>query len=611
MSIQGSSHLAIEHSQLAYVGKDQHNTHVQGDLVQYFGREESWERTIWDEYRNIPTYGIHLKRSIGETLVKRWDQRKWRHLNACCKISIASISGEDKDSEFLYILYTGPDAFKAFQQDFEQFSCIKDINCIQLYGYNQGTKFPALVFHNTPVPVSHILEQNQFSPLLHTYIQHQSAVAQISSSNLDVCELWLDPRTGQLSRGLLVSWSLAWGTLAHGLNSNSTSNNPTPLSLQTYSDSTAVFNYLIQTLTASNILKGIIWSNRMTLRAIANKDIASVLSSLPGTIYNRTYHKIIARWPEDRKKWYFKLEGQWKIPDAMWESKVDMDNGLIRFTVLPLDIQDLQNQQFWLFYDLFGEWDEFAKSWLSQAHSVFSQLGICKNKWKKYAIMLCFWLVLEGQKRHLTQNNGDIPANKPLYLFILPVPRPSDSETIWNSWVTGSKYFWSFNSSGNQEVSEDLKLSFFSSRIMVRHVWWDHSAYNAIQQLHVSKGFDPKTLSLAQSLEFSILKVAGDEERFEELQDAESLSEATAGSSGPVIEGQVFTQSGSESREQSIMLMANRSYAVNASEANKAISDVVAPPTPDANINIGSPTVESDAGIKAPKLLKPLERNKV
>uniref|UniRef100_A0A0W0FRS8 Uncharacterized protein n=1 Tax=Moniliophthora roreri TaxID=221103 RepID=A0A0W0FRS8_MONRR len=611
MSIQGSSHLAIEHSQLAYVGKDQHNTHVQGDLVQYFGREESWERTIWDEYRNIPTYGIHLKRSIGETLVKRWDQRKWRHLNACCKISIASISGEDKDSEFLYILYTGPDAFKAFQQDFEQFSCIKDINCIQLYGYNQGTKFPALVFHNTPVPVSHILEQNQFSPLLHTYIQHQSAVAQISSSNLDVRELWLDPRTGQLSRGLLVSWSLAWGTLAHGLNSNSTSNNPTPLSLQTYSDSTAVFNYLIQTLTASNILKGIIWSNRMTLRAIANKDIASVLSSLPGTIYNRTYHKIIARWPGDRKKWYFKLEGQWKIPDAMWESKVDMDNGLIRFTVLPLDIQDLQNQQFWLFYDLFGEWDEFAKSWLSQAHSVFSQLGICKNKWKKYAIMLRFWLVLEGQKRHLTQNNGDIPANKPLYLFILPVPRPSDSETIWNSWVTGSKYFWSFNSSGNQEVSEDLELSFFSSRIMVRHVWWDHSAYNAIQQLHVSKGFDPKTLSLPQSLEFSILKVAGDEERFEELQDAESLSEATAGSSGPVIESQVFTQSGSESREQSIMLMANRSYAVNASEANEAISDVVAPPTPDANINIGSPTVESDAGIKASKLLKPLERNKV
>uniref|UniRef100_A0A0W0G9T6 Uncharacterized protein n=1 Tax=Moniliophthora roreri TaxID=221103 RepID=A0A0W0G9T6_MONRR len=557
--IQGSSRFTIENSQLTNVRRDQYNTHV---LNQYFNREERQEWTIWDEYRNVPTCEVRLKRRVGETLVKRWHQKNWRHLNACRKISIASISGEDKDSEFLYILYTGPDAMRAFQQDFEQFSSIKDINYVQLYGYNQGTTFPALVFHNAPVPVSHILEQNQFSPLLYTYIQYQSAVVQIASNNQDIRELWLDPRTGQLSRGPFVDWSLAWGWFALGLNSNSTSNNPTPLSLQAYHDSTAVFNYLIQTLTMDDFLCGIVWFNRIIYESIANKDIATVLSSLPGTIYKRTYYEIIARWPGDRKKWYYKLFHQDNVPDTMWKSKVDMDDGSLRFTVLPSDIQSLQDRQFQLYYDLLGEWNEFAESWLSQAHNVFSQLGICEDEWGEYTILNMFWLNWECQKKHPMQNNSDIPANKPLYLFIQPIPRPSDSETIWNSWVMGSKYFWSFDSSGHQRMAEHLQvfleLPSFTCWIEVEHLWWNHSAYNVIQQLHVFKGLNPKTLSLTQSLNCSILEVVGDEKRFEELQDAESLSEATAGSSSLVIEAYIPTQSGIDSEDPSITSIGDR-----------------------------------------------------
>ncbi|EEB99043.1 hypothetical protein MPER_01341, partial [Moniliophthora perniciosa FA553] len=105
MSIQGSSSLTIQHSQLTNVGRDQH-------IVQYINQEERQGWSIWDDYHNIPTCKVRLKRSVGETLVERWEQKKWRHLNACRKISIASITGEDKDSEFLYILYTGPDALK-------------------------------------------------------------------------------------------------------------------------------------------------------------------------------------------------------------------------------------------------------------------------------------------------------------------------------------------------------------------------------------------------------------------------------------------------------------------------------------------------------------------
>uniref|UniRef100_A0A0W0ETY3 Uncharacterized protein n=1 Tax=Moniliophthora roreri TaxID=221103 RepID=A0A0W0ETY3_MONRR len=234
-------------------------------------------------------------------------------------------------------------ALVAFQQDFEQFSCIKDINCVQLYGYNLETLLPALVFHDAPVPFSQIFEQNQLSPLLYTYICCQFGVAQIASSDLDICKLWINPRTGQPSRGPFVGLSQDIAYLAFGLISRSTSNNPT-LSLQTYSDSTTIFNYLIQTLTTHNILKGIAQSSRVIIQFMANKDITSVLSSLPGTIYHRTHHEIIARWPEDRKKWYYKLYNQKNILDAMWESKVDMNDGSTGFMVLPSDIQDLQNQ---------------------------------------------------------------------------------------------------------------------------------------------------------------------------------------------------------------------------------------------------------------------------
>ncbi|KAI3602598.1 hypothetical protein WG66_009360 [Moniliophthora roreri] len=598
MSIQGSSRITVEHSQFTNVGRDQHNNNnVRGDLIQYFNREERQE---W--YYNVPTCKVRLKRRVGETLVQRWDQRKWRHLNACRKISIASISGEDKDSEFLYILYTGPDAFKAFQQDFEQFSSIKDINCVQLYGYNQGTSLPALPL--APVPFSQIFEQNQLSPLLYTYICCQFGVAQIASNILDVCELWINPRTGQLSRGPFFGSFQILAYLASGFSSNSASNNPTPLPLQAYSDSTTIFNYLIQTLTAYNILQGINTSSRGTYEVIANKDTASVLLSLPGTIYHITHREIIARWPGDRKKWYYKPDHQWNIPDAMWESKVDMNNGSIRFTVLPSDIQDLQNQSFGLCYTLLGEWNELTESWLSQAHSVFSQLGICKDEWEEYTILSCFWLSFQCQKKHSAQKNRDISASEPLYLFIQPIPRPSDSETTWNSWVMRSKYFWSFDSSGCREMSEDLQVSLellsFASQIEVWHIWWNCSAYDAIQQLHASKGFNPKTLSLTQSLKLPIFEVVGGEGRLEELQDAELPPDATC-SSSLVIEAQVSTQSSSEFGEQSIILVTNRSYSVN---------DTEAPPTSNANINIGSSTVGSDASNKALESLKLLQRNK-
>ncbi|ESK81680.1 hypothetical protein Moror_15862 [Moniliophthora roreri MCA 2997] len=87
---------------------------------------------------------------------KSWS---WQNVNAHHTVNIATIHGEDKDLKFLHIAYSGPDALKAFHQDFEQFSCVRDVAVAQLFGYNDGQfALPALIFYDALVPVAHIFE---------------------------------------------------------------------------------------------------------------------------------------------------------------------------------------------------------------------------------------------------------------------------------------------------------------------------------------------------------------------------------------------------------------------------------------------------------------------
>jgi hypothetical protein len=60
-----------------------------------------------------------------------------------------------------------------------------------------------------------------------------------------------------------------------------------------------------------------------------------------------------------------------------------------RFTVTSSEVQELQGIE--LRYDLHpgGEWALLAESWLAQAHSVFSQLGIHEDDWGDYGKYWC------------------------------------------------------------------------------------------------------------------------------------------------------------------------------------------------------------------------------
>ncbi|EEB89752.1 hypothetical protein MPER_12119 [Moniliophthora perniciosa FA553] len=113
------SNLTIEDGNFTAVGGDQY--HVEGTLVQtvqYLGRKKR-KRTILDEYTRVPTGKVYIKQTISITDVRRYgdsDHRHWWNVDALRSINIASIHGEDRDSEFVYICYSGQDAFEVRNQ---------------------------------------------------------------------------------------------------------------------------------------------------------------------------------------------------------------------------------------------------------------------------------------------------------------------------------------------------------------------------------------------------------------------------------------------------------------------------------------------------------------
>ncbi|KAK7028996.1 hypothetical protein VNI00_014706, partial [Paramarasmius palmivorus] len=334
-------------------------------------------------------------------------------------------------------------------------------------------------------------------------------------------EMWVDPRTGALQKGPYLELPYMQSLTMLGTGSNTIPNtHSTHLPIQTYSDSDTVFKYLTRSFPARTILTGIRMALSALLQPLANGRVIPMLSSVPGAIYNRRSGDIIARLPGAGERWHYgfwRLEG--RIPDGMRESQVVMDDGSVRFTVTSTEIQDFQGIELWYGVYPLEERRILAESWLAQAHSVFSQLGIHEDDWENYCILTGFLLHFE---RTSPQKNPNIPQN--VYLFIQPVPCPSDDKAIWRSWMEHEKYFWSFDPLGREMVPELVEarsgLPSFTSGMVAWDASWSFGHYAAIQKLHTSKGFDSTTTDLAISLGLFILEVIGDENRFKALEES-------------------------------------------------------------------------------------------
>ncbi|ESK84924.1 hypothetical protein Moror_9259 [Moniliophthora roreri MCA 2997] len=379
--------------------------------------------------------------------------------------------------------------------DFKQFSHVRNLNVAQLLGYNDT--LPALIFYD----VARIWERNKFSSLLYIYFEYVFGEVCISDREMDLRKLWINPRTGALCTGPFVQYSFDNSITysASGFKTNSASSRkPSLLSLQAYKDSSILFTYLTQRLPARDIIQGIDWSRRGTLERVADEETTFMLSSLPGTIYRGTQHTIVARWVGDMKECYYKPVCKGNVPDEM--QLVCIAHNSVQIKTMQSHISHLHNQEFGIYYALRPreEWCKLADSWLLQAHSVLSQYGLQEAEWKEHY-----------------------------------------GEGVWNTWVKGKKYFWSFHPSGDEEISEDMQLSLglpsFTSRLEIRHFWWDHNTYNAVQKLHVFNGFNPQTTAFAQSFGLPNFKDIPESPQNTEAMDVDD--EPLASSTSVIAEG--------------------------------------------------------------------------
>ncbi|KAI3614152.1 hypothetical protein WG66_000141 [Moniliophthora roreri] len=523
--IQGSSNIAIHESQFTIVQGSQHNTHVHVN----YERQRQNELTIWDDYRRIRTGDIYLTKVIGNSdaskdTLYRLSRRRRGDSDARRTISVARVRGEGKDEEFLYVRYSGKDALEVFKRDFYEFSAVKDLNVAQLFGYNNNRRgIPALIFYyDALIPLNRVLSvehESQGFPFLYVYFQFLLGALRMCEErhyfNLD--ELWIEPRSGTLRRGPRVENHVI-GDIGPSRVFDVPSDPPLGLlSVRAYNNTSIVFDYLIRILSTDVLLEVVSEAYKSSWERLT---AVEAWSYLPDLLWRMNDRDSIVWWTgfAERLQCVCVQHSQWAGDEG-----VVMKDGTIRYQVsglvncghLSLTYRFLHN----------GELD-MEKWWLAQAHRVFGQLGIPEEEWQEYSITTRFWLGLYPTKGNTCQQEytNTMSGNPATYLFIQPISCVSEDGSIWGSRAESPEYFWSFDPSGQEEMSESTRASLglpsFTTKIDLRWQTWDLGAYKAVEMMHLSKGFDPETTAFARSLGFPIVQPIGDEDRFQNLDDS-------------------------------------------------------------------------------------------
>uniref|UniRef100_A0A0W0GDN8 Protein kinase domain-containing protein n=1 Tax=Moniliophthora roreri TaxID=221103 RepID=A0A0W0GDN8_MONRR len=530
--LQGSSDFTIQGKQFTNLQGFHHINHFSGILVVQQASMTEKEPTIWDEYKQIRNCDLYLTRLVDTEVVTRHDAETGQRLRAHRVISVAKLYDDKDNHEFLHVQYHGQDAYKEFKRDFRQFSSIKHPNFVQLYGYNNAHRtLPALIFCDgavPPIPLERIIcARGRPSSILFAYFSYQLGMQHLAGNNYDsvfaIDQLWIEPRSSALLRGPHIQSHYGdWAVPA--IRSNSTSSyNFTPLRFQTYDDTQSILDYLTKSLATRTILQGIHWSHG---DPVFEETDVSVLPSLH-TVYNRRHGKPIARWA--KVKFRHQLQYVCDVPDAIREGQIVMADGSVRFTVTQTDLQHFEAITLTYTPSSAEETSVFVDSWLTQAHGVFSQLGIHRGECEEYCLLHGFHLSFHRfEECALREGNTNIAQDtRPVYLFIRPVPQPSDGGEICRFWAKSRKYYWSLDESGihdpkmSEATQKSMGLPSFASKINVIHRGWVRDAYGVVQKIHSVHGFNPVTTDLARSLGLPILDVISDDDRFKDCEDFE------------------------------------------------------------------------------------------
>uniref|UniRef100_A0A0W0GFD4 Uncharacterized protein n=1 Tax=Moniliophthora roreri TaxID=221103 RepID=A0A0W0GFD4_MONRR len=448
------------------------------------------------QYSKIPTGRIHLLNKI----CSYTPMYNHNPLQASQSIHVAQIPTLCRDSGFLCVSYSGPDAYEAFRLEFLKFKRVKSVNVAQLLGFND-TEFPALIFYEGNAnSVGSRFGSAQTIAALATLLQlSMGLIFKVLSkdsvdSGIDLRLLWVQPRTGRLCvgpSGPEIRDQFMLAALPSPVVEVCKSADPLPI--QAYKDRDVV-QYFSRAISDEDFIDWFFTKAHLNvIHSDVTEEEAQLLSLSDGTIHSGCQNRIIARCKEASRFCTWKLTYIHVSPCEIEETRVHMVDGSIRFTVTS-------SERFRICFGYeFGDYriiGTLLRSWLSQAPRVFKHLHMPADYARHCSMTRKVYLFLDGKGPEFASQRN------PWFLFVRPFPSTSNSQPDFAAWIRGELHHWSLAASGQMPVPEQLLgLSIAKPKIIVFSYSWDDIIYDSASRIQEFKGFNPDTTDFARSLQ--------------------------------------------------------------------------------------------------------------
>ncbi|KAJ8089533.1 hypothetical protein PM082_014789 [Marasmius tenuissimus] len=455
--------------------------HINGNQInnQIIQREEK-ELTIYDDFRNLKRGDICRLRNICQVRGDggcRCEMCCQRVMKMICAAKVNGVEGE-----FTVVSYSGRDARKVFEEEFQNLSRQLFSEVAQVYAIDKGT-IPSMVLWHGLVPLVHVL--SNVGHLGRRYLKRLKI-----QWECDYEEMWMDPTRGVVCRGPKGPSSYI------------------PISALRFKDLPSTAELL---------------QEEVLVRFLASHKSKEADDAF---MYAMFYASNDEGVPEhvDRPT-VFSTRTKTPIAAAknVWESCGD---GLVERTCLENGCRRFQ---------LDGDgtvllrlnWD-VQEAWLSQAWRVFHARGVLLED-DREGFTLVFPHAWLDSYLDESPSKCQLRRQQPIFLFIYPPP----PDLLDGN--TSSLHHWSLHEDGQPQLSPELCCDLgLPVELRVGYGnYYSHSRstsnYPLIHQYQLLRGFDPTTTDFARHLGYNgnIFQPLNDNNLFREVGEDQSSGPST------------------------------------------------------------------------------------
>ncbi|KAE9393421.1 hypothetical protein BT96DRAFT_224517 [Gymnopus androsaceus JB14] len=152
---QNASHFTIQGSEFNAVA---------GDIVTNNFHGPTTTSISGKTFRVLPCGDVFIIQHVHE--------KKLDSVKAVRSINTVQVVGLGESRKFTAVIYKGPQARQAFQDDLGRYSRTWHPNVAQLFGVIQSD-IPAMIFHSELIPITYFANQYASNPFAQAYLRHR------------------------------------------------------------------------------------------------------------------------------------------------------------------------------------------------------------------------------------------------------------------------------------------------------------------------------------------------------------------------------------------------------------------------------------------------------